>query len=840
MDQMSRRTIDLPDDEWVLAWITWYGAHSGTYARLADVVERVLASATDQHAPLAIVHTRPKALASYAGKIQRKLRRYRETDVEGRLVHPITDLCGARVITHTLDHVKAMCRFIEEHFDIDQANSVDVGKRLRVNEFGYLSVHYVVRFIPDVFPTRAVPVRVPRTLCGLDVEIQVRTLLQHAWADISHDLSYKSTFTVPDNWQREFARLAAVLEDADEAFCRVGEGLAAYAANYGAYMSPEQMHTEIAKAHVVLQCDPGNVEVAHRIARLATCLGDWAHVIRILTPLVGLENPAILRDLGVAMCKRYKAGSRNFRRGQAHLRRAVELAPTDSDAIASLGGTWRGVDDAKALEYYRRALEVAPTDPYPLGNYLELEIARSRSLQVISPAMSSLRAAVLKCRQQADVQMNIPWAYYDMGKFNLLLQRPYEALGAYAKGVADSGHEGMTVSALVSLGHLGKAREAIEGLPWVRQFLEVAVAGRFGKRRPSARFRKLATPTSRTHKPIQGPVVMLVGECGRSVGRKMTSYRKVLTAAFGAFDGTIISGGTTTGVARLAGDVGRAAGKGLRVVGYVPAGATPDGDRRRYADMRRTRGKDFSPLESIQAWTDILAADIAASDVIVLGIGGGAISLAEYRMALALGAKVGLLRNSGGAAGEMLMDRDWCTSPLLFELPVDAMSIRAFVESRPKPLDDEIRTTIARAIHEAYRDNQSAAAVSENPSLAEWNDLNEDLKDSNRLQADHIEAKLALLGCTVARPGAPGRKVRRKFSRREVEFLAEMEHGRWVAERTLAGWVPGPEKNVARRVSPYLVAWSELPEDIREIDRRTVRQIPDFLAQAGLEIHETA
>jgi ribosomal protein L5 len=106
-----------------------------------------------------------------------------------------------------------MCRFIERHFTIDWLNSADVSQRLRATEFGYRSVHYIVSFKPDVFPTSDVPLEVPGTLLqglpenlfesrGPDVrplraEVQVRTLLEHAWADIGHELIYKSSMQVP-------------------------------------------------------------------------------------------------------------------------------------------------------------------------------------------------------------------------------------------------------------------------------------------------------------------------------------------------------------------------------------------------------------------------------------------------------------------------------------------------------------------------------------------------------------------------------------------------------------------------------------------------------------------
>jgi hypothetical protein len=76
-----------------------------------------------------------------------------------------------------------------------------------------------------------------------------------------------------------------------------------------------------------------------------------------------------------------------------------------------------------------------------------------------------------------------------------------------------------------------------------------------------------------------------------------------------------------------------------------------------------------------------------------------------------------------------------------------------------------------------------------------------------------------------------------------VEHLARLEHDRWMAERLLDGWTyaPGP-KDLRRKRTPWLVPWEDMPEEQRDYDRNTVRNLPRFLAQAGLRIvrHDAA
>lgn len=146
-----------------------------------------------------------------------------------------------------------------------------------------------------------------------------------------------------------------------------------------------------------------------------------------------------------------------------------------------------------------------------------------------------------------------------------------------------------------------------------------------------------------------------------------------------------------------------------------------------------------------------------------------------------------------------------------------------------------MRETVARAIHEGYREDQAGRKPAGDPAMAEWDALPSHLQESNRRQAEHIFAKLRAIGCTVHE--VADREIELiAFTAEEIERMAEIEHDRWVAERLEDGWTPGAERDVLKKVSPYLVSWEELPEDAREWDREAVRRIPELLAAVGLEV----
>ncbi len=147
---------------------------------------------------------------------------------------------------------------------------------------------------------------------------------------------------------------------------------------------------------------------------------------------------------------------------------------------------------------------------------------------------------------------------------------------------------------------------------------------------------------------------------------------------------------------------------------------------------------------------------------------------------------------------------------------------------------------LARAIHQEYRHFRLAeGADPSDASLRPWDELPESLRESNRRQADHIHDKLAAIGCGVV-PLEDWDAPLFAFEPDEVETLSIMEHARWVEERRRAGWRQGSRKDVERKITPYLVPWDELSEEIKDLDRNAVREIPAVLARTDLGIYRRA
>lgn len=162
------------------------------------------------------VTARVKTAASLKEKISRPQKNY-------KALEDITDLVGLRIITYFHDQVDQVAKIIEQEFNIDIEHSVDKRSTVSPDSFGYASVHKICALSPE-------RLKLPEyaRFKGMVCEIQIRSILQHTWAEIEHDLGYKNALSIPHRLKRSFSKLAALLELADDEFLRLREELAGY------------------------------------------------------------------------------------------------------------------------------------------------------------------------------------------------------------------------------------------------------------------------------------------------------------------------------------------------------------------------------------------------------------------------------------------------------------------------------------------------------------------------------------------------------------------------------------------------------------------------------------
>jgi ppGpp synthetase/RelA/SpoT-type nucleotidyltranferase len=161
---------------------------------------------------------RTKSVASFAAKAARRQ--------DGELLHPdplhdITDQLGVRVITYVLSDVAVVADLLADQVVV--RDDRDLGRETASQgRFGYSSRHLVIALDAA---RESQPAYEP--LRGLVASVQIRTVLQHAWAEFEHDIRYKGT--VPAEHARDFDRrftlAAGLLELADREFSTIRDRL---------------------------------------------------------------------------------------------------------------------------------------------------------------------------------------------------------------------------------------------------------------------------------------------------------------------------------------------------------------------------------------------------------------------------------------------------------------------------------------------------------------------------------------------------------------------------------------------------------------------------------------
>lgn len=183
-----------------------YREHVDTYDKLLFELHRRLRSALKNCGLRSNIKYRVKSFESYYGKVLRLLRS--APDDRDRV--SVTDVIAMRVVCPFLEDVALAERCIRSQFQVSEVDRK--GAEFSVREFGYESIHCLIRVPDDLLESFH--------LAGpFDCEVQIRTILQDAWAEVEHELVYKADFTPFDeSVQRKLAALNANLSLSDITF----------------------------------------------------------------------------------------------------------------------------------------------------------------------------------------------------------------------------------------------------------------------------------------------------------------------------------------------------------------------------------------------------------------------------------------------------------------------------------------------------------------------------------------------------------------------------------------------------------------------------------------------
>jgi len=200
---MDFKGIDIPNKE---ALERRYGAQRVQYERILNELQRGMKALLSQTFSHPTIKVRVKHFTSYYQKILKRLQCCQTKDN----AFDITDVLGMRIILPFLEDLKTVEALIREKFQVIEMERK--GANYSFKEFGYDSIHFLIKVPAEILSLFQF---------GSDLvcEVQLRTILQDAWAEIEHELVYKAEFAPFDEpLKRKLAALNANLTLSDIIF----------------------------------------------------------------------------------------------------------------------------------------------------------------------------------------------------------------------------------------------------------------------------------------------------------------------------------------------------------------------------------------------------------------------------------------------------------------------------------------------------------------------------------------------------------------------------------------------------------------------------------------------
>lgn len=281
-----------------------------------------------------VVTSRVKEIESFVDKASRV------DQGQTKYTHPfdeINDIVGFRVIVIAKLHIPKVCKIIEENFEVLEQEDKSVAL-LNEGKLGYESHHLIVK-LNESRKKLAEYASVTDIVC----EIQVRTVLQHAWAENEHKIQYKDFKPDPD-LRRRFQRLAGLMSLADEEFDRI------YELNERVRNQVENSF-EIVEQIIDLQDKPKSAELGQLLsaaanlygvpARELVASGRYRDAIRVYDQLIGVQAKNFSHYIGRANAK---ARSGEISDALSDVVLADQLMPNNPAILGVLGRLEKMID----------------------------------------------------------------------------------------------------------------------------------------------------------------------------------------------------------------------------------------------------------------------------------------------------------------------------------------------------------------------------------------------------------------------------------------------------------------------------------------------------------------
>jgi len=193
----------------------WYAQKKPVYKLLSEKIKETITGAMDvEKINYLSIQAREKSIENFEDKLKKEIN-FKPEEMQ--------DLAGIRIICNINSDVDKTIKLIKELFEIDEERSTDKSKLLGDDKLGYKSVHFVAKL-----PKNRAQLKENENFKDLYFEIQIRTILQHAWAEMSHQKNYKFSGVLPAEIRRRFNLLAGHLEVADNEFNSISKSIEDY------------------------------------------------------------------------------------------------------------------------------------------------------------------------------------------------------------------------------------------------------------------------------------------------------------------------------------------------------------------------------------------------------------------------------------------------------------------------------------------------------------------------------------------------------------------------------------------------------------------------------------
>lgn len=841
----------------------WHESQLRTFASLqpelslaASELDALLRALAASVAPTAKVYVRVKSILSVSEKILRGENPTRHPEpMDGE--RGLTDLIGGQIVCYTQHDRNAVCDFIErlgrsylekkvvEGIEIDQLNSGDTQDRLRSNEFGYTARHFIVRLHGAKLLGQSIS-----RLAGLRrrFEVQVKTAISQAWTEVIHDRTYKSDLRLPSHLQRRVAEAKAMLDNAEREMEEALVELDRYRGRYAGWqasrrrLQPDELQREKLVFESVLSLHPSDDRARSTaligLSEVAIAEGDWKRAEELLDQVLelGVLNPKQLRDMRVSLAdvllRGGKAGT-----ASATLDAVLQDDPTQGDAARVLAELWLSSPNPTADVYSRvtatlePAFLASPDEPGLLLDYTTARLLRDRDAARLCTMRGVCGRAVAECRRRFELGVDVPECLLIAARLSLFADDVFDACNTYCLAWIHHPPRQWVEHELHVLDLLQdriQPDDKEERVSSIRVGIECAV----GLLR--LLLRDEASQPSVPQHLSRRPIVIVAGGCDPRDDARLHRFADLIRGAFDGFEGTIISGGTTSGISGLVGEIARASGflrrpKPITAVGYLPpydrVAASGDHVDSRYDHIIHVTpgqpgGATYTPLGPVRTWSDLLRSGVDPSHVRVIGYNGGIVSAFEFRLALAVGASVGLIEDTGRAVESLLSDPHWRDQPGVHRLLNDVDTVRMYIRTAGAREPAAHVEPLAQFTHKQYCETRLSKPGKLDPALAEWDSLSDSLKSSNREQVIARDFILATRGFMIVPESDPRPAIDLSDEQFNEDLLAmaRLEHGRWNAEKLAAGFRPGAARDDVRKTNPSIVPWDQLPDEIKRYD----------------------